>query len=64
MINKFIIIHNFIHNKMFYFVWRGFIIMNTFNFLCPFKEHNISTLNDPFGFYTHEVICFGPFTIP
>jgi hypothetical protein len=37
---------------VFYLVWKGYIITNTFNLFCPFKEHNISTLNDPFGFYT------------
>jgi hypothetical protein len=42
---------------MSYLLWRGFFVMNTF------KEHNISTLDDPFGFYTYQAICFGPFTI-
>jgi hypothetical protein len=38
--------------------------MDTFYFFCPFKEHNIFTLDDPFGFYTPQAICFGPFIIP
>jgi hypothetical protein len=36
--------------------------MNTFHFFRPFKEHNILILDDPFSFYTHQMICFGPFT--
>ncbi len=63
-LDKFILIHNFTHNNLYYLLWRGFIIMDTFYFFCPFKEHNISTLDDLFGFYTHQAICFGPFIIP